>query len=203
MAKNRDLKEIDIVSSELEELKRQTAELGNVDERAEKRKRSITILVVALAVIVIGAFIGAIIYVESQSPISYGPNALESEMTAEITKKHEERLAKIEEVNERREGLSYVGYKAEFNEDGDLVVDGYFRNYTGHEIYNIEGNITIETQTNENVGGAYFKFPKEDFGTLKNGYARPWRLIFDNDYVNVEITDLSSFTVTTEFKFYK
>ncbi len=203
MAKNRDLKEIDIVSSELEELKRQTAELSNIDEKAEKRKRNIVILVVALAVIVLGVFIGAIIYVENQSPVSYGPNALQSEMTPEITKIHEERLAKIDKRDEEKDGLSFVGYRAEFNEDGDLVVDGYFRNFTGHEIYNIAGNITIETPNNENVGGAYFKFPKEEFGTLKNGYSRPWRLIFDNDYVNVEITDLSSFTVTTELEFYK
>ncbi len=203
MAKNRDLKEIDIVSSELEALKKQTAQLSQIDEKKEKKKKTLIALCIALAVVVLGVFIGAIIYVESMSPISYGPNALESEMTKEKTEEHERRIQKIDDNGGIREGVNFVGYYARFNDKGDLIVDGYMRNFTGHEIYNITGNITIETPNEENIGGAYFEFPEEEFGTLKNGHSRPWRLIFNNDYVNVEITDLSSFTVTTEFEFYQ
>ena len=90
-----------------------------------------------------------------------------------------------------------------FDEEDNLVVDGYMRNFTGHNIKNITGNITVATVTGDNVGGAYFEFPVEEFGVLKNGHSRPWRLIFHSDYVNIEIVDLSEFTVTTEFEFYK
>ena len=77
------------------------------------------------------------------------------------------------------------------------------RNFTGHEIYDITGNITVSNANDDHVGSAYFEFKQEDFGSLKNEKSRPWRIIIDNDYVNVEITDLSSFKVKTEFTFYQ
>lgn len=203
MAKNRDLKEIDIVASELESLKRQSAEFENADGTKAKQKSLIVALCVALGVLVVAVFVGAVIYVESLSPVSYGPKASAEEMTQEMTEKHESRLQVFDEKGESLEGVNFVGYNARFNEDGDLIVDGYFRNFTGHEIYNITGNITIETPNQDNIGGAYFEFPKEEFGTLKHGKSRPWRLIFKNDYVNIEITDLSQFVVTTEFEYFQ
>ncbi len=203
MAKNRDLREIDIVANELESLKKQSEEYENTDKSKEKQKSLIKALCIVLGVIVLGVFVGAIIYVESLSPVSYGPNAYPEEMTAEMTEKHESRLEVFDEMGESLEGVNFVGYDARFNEDGDLIVDGYFRNFTGHEIYDITGNITIETPNQDNIGGAYFEFPKEEFGTLKHGKSRPWRLIFNNDYVNIEITDLSKFVVTTELEYYQ
>jgi len=201
MAKRDKISEIDLISSELEKLNKQTAEYNENGEKKDKQRKTIIALCVVLAVIIIGAFIGAIVYIETQSPVSYGPNALAEEMTEERTKTHEERLKQIDENGGVREGVNFVGYYARFNDDGDLVIDGYIRNFTGHEIYDLEGNITVKTPEDENIGGAYFTFPVDEFGTLKNGKSRPWRLVFDNDYVNIEIVDLSKFRVITEFYF--
>lgn len=203
MARKQKNQEIDVVLNELENLKKQSAELEKSGRGKNKQKRLMIFLCTVLAVVVLGAFIGAVIFVESQSDISYGPKALESEMTDEKTAEHEERIKKIDENGGIREGVNFVGYNAGFNDNGDLIVDGYMRNFTGHEVYDITGNITVTTANGDNVGGAYFEFPVEDFGSLKNGKSRPWRLIFSNDYVNVEVTDLSSFTIKTEFDFYQ
>lgn len=204
MAKKRDLQELDIVTKELTELKKQTVRAANIDPEKEKQKKNIIILCSILAVIVIAAFTAIVVSYATQSPVSYGPNASESEKTPEKTKEHERRLKVIDENGGVREGVNFVGTYARFNDDGDLVVDGYMRNFTGHEIYDITGNITVNTaETEDHIGSAYFEFTEESFGSLKNGKSRPWRIIIDNDYVNVEITDLSKFTVTTEFYFYQ
>lgn len=204
MAKKRDLQELDLVSRELSELKKQTAHIASIDPKKAKQKKIIIILCSLLAVLIIGAFTALVIFYATQSPVSYGPNATEAEMTEERTKEHERRLKLIDENGGIREGLNYVGTYARFNDEGDLVIDGYMRNFTGHEIYNITGNITVETaESEDHIGSAYFEFPEETFGSLKNGKSRPWRLIIDNDYVNVEVTDLSKFTITTELNFYQ
>ena len=203
MAKKRDLKELDIVSRELEQLKKQSTRI-TVDPQKAKQKKMIIILCSILAVLVIGGFTALVISYATQSPVSYGPTALDSEKTEEKTLEHERRLKIIDENGGIREGVNFVGTYARFDDEGNLVVDGYMRNFTGHEIYNITGNITVETaETEDHIGSAYFEFPEETFGSLKNGKSRPWRLIFDNDYVNVEITNLKEFTVTTEFSFYQ
>lgn len=204
MAKKRDLQELDLVSKELIELKKQATQVASVDPQKAKQKKIIIILSSLIAVLIIGAFTALVVSYATQSPVSYGPTALESEKTEEKTKEHERRLKIIDENGGIREGVNFVGTYAQFNDEGQLIVDGYMRNFTGHEIYNITGNITIETaETEEHIGSAYFEFSEEDFGSLKNGKSRPWRLIFDADYVNIEITDLSKFTVTTEFNFYQ
>jgi len=202
MAKKRDLNEIDIVSSELERLKKQTAQLDEGELYKEKQKKTIIALCVSFAVLLIAVVIGIFVYAESVSQVSYGPKASAAEQTEEMTQKHESRLEVMDKNGASHEGVNYMGYYARFNDEGDLVVDGYFRNFTGHEIYDITGNITIETVNGDNIGGAYFEFLEDDFGTLKNNKSRPWRLIFDNDYVNIEITDLSKFTVTTELEYF-
>ena len=204
MAKKRDLQELDLVSKELSELKKQTIHAAAIDPQKAKQKKTIIILCSLLAVLVIGAFTAIVISYATQSPVSYAPVATEEEMTEERTKEHERRLKSIDKNGGIREGVNYVGTYARFNDEGDLVIDGYMRNFTGHEIYNITGNITVETAvTEDHIGSAYFEFPEKTFGSLKNGKSRPWRIIIDNDYVNVEITDLSKFTVTTEFDFYQ
>ncbi len=201
MAKKRDLKEIDIVAGELEKLKKQSAQLSLGEDPKQKQKKLVILLCSVLGALIVAVFIGMIVYVESQTPVSYGPKASAEEMTEEKTREHERRLKIIDENGGIREGVNFVGYHARFDDEGNLVIDGYMRNFTGHEIYNIKGNITVKTPAEDNIGGAYFEFSKEDFGTLKNGHSRPWRIIFDSDYVNIEITDLSEFTITTEFDF--
>ncbi len=203
MAKKRNIQEIDIVTKELEALKKQSDDLAKGGDAAYKKSKKIIALCVSVAVVLVVALVAAVIVVESQSPISYGPNALDSEKTAEITAEHERRIEIIDENGGIREGVNFVGYYARFNDDGDLVVDGYMRNFTGHEIYNITGNITVSNANDDHIGSAYFEFPEKDFGSLKNEKSRPWRIIIDNDFVNVEITDLSSFKVKTEFTFYQ
>ena len=202
MAKKRNVEEIDIVAKELEALKKQSDDFAKGGANNKSGKRIIA-LCVSVAVVLVVALIAAVIAVESQSPISYGPNALESEMTAEMTAEHERRIKIIDENGGIREGVNFVGYYARFNDEGDLVVDGYMRNFTGHEIYNITGNITVSNANDDHVGSAYFEFTEKDFGSLKHEKSRPWRIIIDNDFVNVEITDLSSFKVKTEFTFYQ
>ena len=201
MAKKRDLKEIDIVSGELERLKKQSAQLSEADESKQKQKRLVILLCSLLGALIVAIFVGMIIYVETQSPVSYGPKASAAEMTDEKTAEHERRLKIIDENGGIREGVNFVGYYAQFDKDNNLVIDGYMRNFTGHEIYDIKGNITVRTPAEDNIGGAYFEFSKEDFGSLKNGHSRPWRIIFNADYVNIDITDLSNYTITTEFDF--
>ena len=203
MAKKRDLQEIDIVSKELEALKKQSSEYVSADEKAAKQKKTFVVLCAVFVLLVVVVVTGVLIYTSSLSPVSYGPNALASEKTEEKTKEHERRLKIIDEKGGSREGVNFVGYYARFDDEDNLVVDGYMRNFTGHNIKNITGNITVATVSGDNVGGAYFEFPVEEFGVLKNGHSRPWRLIFNSDYVNIEIVDLSEFTVTTEFEFYK
>ncbi len=203
MAKKRKAEEIDIVSKELEALKKQSEEYAIGGDAKAKKSKKIIALCVSVVLVLVVALVAAVISVESQSPISYGPNALESEMTAEMTAEHERRIQIIDQNGGIREGVNFVGYHARFNDDGDLVVDGYMRNFTGHEIYNITGNITVSNANDDHVGSAYFEFLEEDFGSLKNEKSRPWRIIIDNDYVNVEITDLSTFKVKTEFTFYQ
>ena len=203
MAKKRNAQEVDIVSKELEALKKQTDEYALDGEAKAKKSKKIIALCVSIAVVLVAALVAAVISVESQSPISYGPHALDSEMTDEMTAEHERRIKIIDENGGIREGVNFVGYHARFNDNGDLVVDGYMRNFTGHEIYDITGNITVSNTNDDHIGSAYFEFKKEDFGTLKNEKSRPWRIIIDNDYVNVEITDLSTFKVKTEFTFYQ
>ncbi|MBQ8868214.1 MAG: SLAP domain-containing protein [Oscillospiraceae bacterium] len=203
MAKKNSVQEIDIVSRELEALKKQSADYAINGDKNNKKAKIIITFCVAVAVVLIAAVITAVVMVESQSPISYGPHALESEMTDEMTAEHERRIKIIDENGGIREGVNFVGYHARFDENGDLVVDGYMRNFTGHEIYDITGNITVSNANDDHVGSAYFEFMQEDFGTLKNEKSRPWRIIIDNDYVNVEVTDLSSFKVKTEFTFYQ
>lgn len=202
MAKKRDLNEIDIVSNELERLKKQTASLSEDTLYKEKQKKTIIALCISFAALLVAVVVGIIIYTGSVSQVSYGPKASAAEQTEEMTQKHESRLEVMDKNGATHEGVNFMGYYARFNDEGDLVVDGYFRNFTGHEIYDITGNITIETVGGDNIGGAYFEFLEEDFGTLKNNKSRPWRLIFDNDYVNIEITDLSKFTVTTELEYF-
>lgn len=203
MAKKNTIQEIDIVSRELEALKKQSADYAINGDKNNKRNKTIIALCVSVVAVLVIAVIVAVVMVESQSPISYGPNALDSEMTAEMTAEHERRIKIIDENGGIREGVNFVGYYARFNDDGDLVVDGYMRNFTGHEIYDITGNITVSNANDDHVGSAYFEFLLDDFGSLKNEKSRPWRIIIDNDYVNVEITDLSSFKVKTEFTFYQ
>lgn len=203
MAKKRTTQEIDIVSQELEALKKQSADYAVNGDKNQKKSKKIIAFCICVAVLLVAALVTAVVMVESQSPISYGPHALESEMTDEMTAEHERRIKIIDENGGIREGVNFVGYHARFNDDGDLVVDGYMRNFTGHEIYDIKGNITVSNANDDHVGSAYFEFMQEDFGTLKNEKSRPWRIIIDNDYVNVEITDLSTFKVKTEFTFYQ
>lgn len=200
MAK-RKVNEIDLISNELEKLNKQTAEYKENGAQKDKQKKITIALCVSLAVVVLGVFIGAIVYNEMQSPVSYGPKATAEETTEERTKTHEERLKQIDDNGGVREGVNFVGYNARFDDKGNLIVDGYIRNFTGHEIFDLKGNVTLKTPDGENIGGAYFTFPVDTFGKLKNGKSRPWRLVFDNDYVNVEIVDLSKFTVLTEFYF--
>ena len=203
MAKKQSLQEIDVVSKELEALKKQSADFAVNGEKNYKKNKNILAICICVAVLFIAAVVTAVVVVENQSPISYGPHALDSEKTAAKTDEHERRIKIIDENGGIREGVNYVGYHARFNDDGDLVVDGYFRNFTGHEIYDIEGNITVSNANDDHVGSAYFEFPEEEFGSLKNGKSRPWRIIIDNDYVNVEITDLDTFKVKTELTFYQ
>ena len=203
MAKKNTAQEIDIVSQELEALKKQSAEYALNGDKNTKNTKTIIAICVSVVVVLVAAVIAAVVIVESASPISYGPHALDSEKTEEMTAEHERRIKIIDENGGIREGVNFVGYHARFNDDGDLVVDGYMRNFTGHEIYDITGNITVSNANDDHVGSAYFEFKQEDFGSLKNEKSRPWRIIIDNDYVNVEITDLSSFKVKTEFTFYQ
>ncbi len=203
MAKKNTAQEIDIVSQELEALKKQSAEYALNGDKNSKKTKTIIAICVSVVVVLVVAVIAAVVMVESQSPISYGPHALDSEKTEEMTAEHERRIKIIDENGGIREGVNFVGYHARFDENGDLVVDGYMRNFTGHEIYDITGNITVSNAKDDHVGSAYFEFKQEDFGSLKNEKSRPWRIIIDNDYVNVEITDLSSFKVKTEFTFYQ
>lgn len=202
MAKKRDLQEIDYVSGELEKLKKQSAKLSDFEIAKQKQRKSIIILASIVAALLIVSFVGVVIHFATQSPVSYAPKASAAEITEERTKEHERRLKIIDDNGGIREGVNFVGYHARFDDEDNLVVDGYMRNFTGHKIYNIKGNITVETTNGDNVGGAYFEFPEKEFGSLENGKSRPWRLIFDADYVNVEITDLSEFTILTEFEYY-
>ncbi|MEE1280362.1 MAG: SLAP domain-containing protein [Oscillospiraceae bacterium] len=201
MAKKRDLMELDMVSGELEKLKKQSAQLSLGEDPRQKQRKLVVILCSILGALIVAVFVGIIVYVESQCPVSYGPKASAEEQTSEKTAEHERRLKIIDENGGVREGVNFVGYYARFDDESNLVIDGYMRNFTGHEIYDITGNITVKTPAEDNIGGAYFEFSKEDFGTLKNGHSRPWRIIFSSDYVNIEITDLSEFTITTEFDF--
>ncbi len=207
MARKKDLNEMDIISKELETLKKQTKLLDKDKEAIERyknKKKTIIISIVAAVSILVIAVLGAFIYVNLQSPISYGPNATAEEKTEKVTEEHEEFLKKIDKKSETvKEGVYFLGTYAYFDDDKNLVVDGYMRNFTGHEIYDLKGNITIKTPNDENIAGAWFEFTEKSFGSLKNGKSRPWRIIFKNDYVNVDITDLSKFTVTTEFEFYQ
>jgi SLAP domain-containing protein len=203
MAKKHTNQEIDIVSQELEALKKQSEDYALGGEAKAKKNKKIIAICVSVAIVLVAALIAAVISVEMQSPISYGPNALDSEKTSSMTAEHERRIKIIDENGGIREGVNFVGYHARFNDDGDLVVDGYMRNFTGHEIYDITGNITVSNMNDDHIGSAYFEFMEKDFGSLKNEKSRPWRIIIDKDYVNVEITDLSKFKVKTEFRFYQ
>ena len=203
MAKKHTNQEIDIVSQELEALKKQSEDYALGGEAKAKKNKKIIAICVSVAIVLVAALIAAVISVEMQSPISYGPNALDSEKTSSMTAEHERRIKIIDENGGIREGVNFVGYHARFNSDGDLVVDGYMRNFTGHEIYDITGNITVSNMNDDHIGSAYFEFMEKDFGSLENEKSRPWRIIIDKDYVNVEITDLSKFKVKTEFRFYQ
>ena len=193
--------EIDIVSKELEALQKQSLEYEKSDKKSQGRLNVIIACIASLVVIAVSAFVIILIVDANKSPISYGPNASQSEMTKEKTKEHERRIKIIDENGGIREGVNFVGYHARFNDNGDLVVSGYMRNFTGHEIYNITGNITVSNETGDHIGSAYFEFTEDKFGRLKNEKSRPWTIIISNEYVNVEITELDVFRVKTEFNF--
>lgn len=206
--KKKQQNEADILSGELERLRRQTAELDLSGRKAQQRKKKrIVLLSVLTAMVLLSALIGTVIYLNGQSEVSWGPNVAASERTEEKTEAHEKRLKKMDaamkENEQERQGLCFAGYDAFFDDEGNLIVDGYFRNFTGHEVYNITGNVTVTTPNEDNVGAAYFEFPEKEFGSLKSGKSRPWRLIFEDDYVNVNITNLSKFNITTEFEYYQ
>ena len=203
MARKKSEKEIDVISAELDNLLKQEADTDNGDAAEKKKNKAILAVIIAVVLTVVIGIGAPYIYFQMQGPISFGPNALESEMTPEKIEKHEENLKKLDEQKAPQEGLYFIGYYARFDKEGDLVVDGYMRNFTGHEVYDITGNITVSTKGGDNVGGAYFEFPEKEFGSLKNGKSRPWRIEIKNDLVNVEITDLSSFKILTQFDFHQ
>lgn len=202
MAKNRDLKELDIVSNELEQLKKQSESYTKEDEIRDKKKKKTIIVACVLVAVLVLTFVVAVIFVENQSPVSFGPNEVAEQMTEEKIAEHEKRLEKLDLNSGTRKDLNYTGYRAYFDDKGQLIVDGYFRNFTGHEVYDIRGNIIVTNKNKDIIGTAYFEFPEKEFGSLKNGYSRPWQLIFENDYVNVEIIDLSKFIITTELEYF-
>ncbi len=134
--------------------------------------------------------------------LSFSLDVNPDEASETSIKEHIARLKTIDETGAVRQGVSFVGYNAHLSENGSLVVDGYLRNFSDSEIYNIECNITvINAETQDYVALDHFKFPENTFGSLKNKRSRPVRITFEADYVNVGNADLSSLSFSSEFTF--
>ena len=134
--------------------------------------------------------------------LSFAPNSNSSETSESVIKEHIARLITIDETGAERQGVSFVEYNAKLSENRSLVVEGYLRNFSDNEIYNIECNITvINAETQDYVAASHFKFPENTYGSLKNKKSRPVTLSFDADYVNVGNADLSKLSFSSEFTF--
>ena len=120
-------------------------------------------------------------------------------------KEHVARLKTIDENGAERQGVSFVEYNAKLSENGSLVVEGYLRNFSGSDIYNIECNITAQnSETQEYVAVKSFKFfvsTENMFLSLENKKSCPVTITFDADYVNVDEADLYKLSYTSEFTY--
>lgn len=132
---------------------------------------------------------------------SFGPNV---DVTS-ITQEYKDYLQKqLENTDKAERGLSFVGYNAEYDDEGGFVVDGFFRNNTGSTVYNISGVITIQTVTKSGgltIAKAKFTLSEEDFGALENGIARPWQLKYSSDLVVNKVSDLSTYSVNADLEY--
>lgn len=134
--------------------------------------------------------------------ISFALNTNETEKDEVAINKHVARLKAIDENTAAREGVSFVEYNAQIGQNGSLVVDGYLRNFSGSEIYNIECSVTAEnSETQEYVARGHFEFPENIFGSLENGKSRPVRITYDSDNINVSDYDLSKLTFSAELTY--
>ncbi|MDF2567548.1 MAG: hypothetical protein K0R90_1004, partial [Oscillospiraceae bacterium] len=62
---------------------------------------------------------------------SFGPK----EDTSKISQEYKDTLQKyLESAGKAPTGVSFVGYKAQYDEQGKLHVNGFMRNNTGHNI---------------------------------------------------------------------
>lgn len=113
---------------------------------------------------------------------------------------------KLNEAPKIKEGLSYYGYNAKFDDEGSLIVDGFFMNNTGNTAKNITGVITIDCVISKEytltIAKGQFEFKEQDFGKLKNGEARPWQLKFKDDLI-VNKRDFTTYNINAELKYEK
>ena len=129
-----------------------------------------------------------------------------SAQTDEATiKEHVARLKSIDENGAERQGVSFVEYNSKLVQSGSLVVEGYLRNFSGSDIYNIECNITVQnSETQEYAASKSFKFfvsPENASLSLENKKSCPVTVTFDADSVNVDEADLSKLSFTSEFTY--
>lgn len=96
-------------------------------------------------------------------------------------------------------GLSFVGYRTRFD-NGSLYVDGFFRNNTGEDIYNIYGDIYIKTE-NEIIASDYYMFFEPSFPAIENNYSVPYSIVFKPSSVFFSNVELEEYSIKTVFDY--
>ncbi len=130
----------------------------------------------------------------SEQSYSFGPNDDVSGFSSEYKADLQE---KLNAAGNAPAGLSYYGYQTKFDDQGQLIVDGFFRNRTGDTITDLKCTITIMVDL-ITVAYGEFNIPESEFGTLKSGDSRPWTLIFTAEDVLAKDQDLSKYDVKVE-----
>lgn len=132
--------------------------------------------------------------------LSFAPVVTSSELTDDYVKSMQENLDNCADAPSGK--LSFVGYNAYYNDEGSMIIDGFFRNDTGRTVSDISGTITIKNEY-LTLAKATFTFDKEKFGELPDGAARPWTLEFTSDTVANKSNNIGNYTVYTDLSFTK
>lgn len=123
---------------------------------------------------------------------SFGPMADLSKIDDQTKKELQVFLNKLGDVP--KDKVTFNIMKAEFHEDGSLVIDLFVRNGHPYTIFDIDAKLEV-IQEGKTVASANFNFVKEEFGELPANTSRPWSILYFPEDIKDKNINLDKITL--------
>jgi len=98
--------------------------------------------------------------------------------------------------------ITFIGFDAVYNNDGSLTITTFVRNGFDYSVYNLEGQIKVQTMDGEIIASGNFTFPEGEFGILDASMSRPWSLTFLPDTIYNSQADLTEYIIQSNINYH-